>query len=128
MKIFEKFRTIKERVLAPVWKVSKRLPEQEPKNPDKARLPVNFPVRKKLTLSWQPFPLHTLAFHLPNGVLTHEILAGFLEHFFQNGGEKMAIYRLNTSNGQSGSASPHADYIMGEGKYKYKQKEIMYQA
>ena len=39
----------------------------------------------------------------------------------------MAIYRLNTTNGNVGSASPHADYIMGEGEYKYKQNEIMYQ-
>lgn len=39
----------------------------------------------------------------------------------------MAIYRLNVSNGRVGSASPHADYIMGEGNYKYKQDEIMYQ-
>lgn len=40
----------------------------------------------------------------------------------------MAIYRLNTSNGRVGSASPHANYIMGEGEYKYKQNEIIYQA
>ena len=40
----------------------------------------------------------------------------------------MAIYRLNTSNGRVGSASPHVNYIMGEGEYKYKQDEIIYQA
>ena len=40
----------------------------------------------------------------------------------------MAIYRLNTSNGRVGSASPHANYIMGEREYKYKQDEIIYQA
>lgn len=40
----------------------------------------------------------------------------------------MAIYRLNTSNGRVGSASPHANYIMGEGEYRYKQNEIIYQA
>ena len=40
----------------------------------------------------------------------------------------MAIYRLNTSNGRVGSASPHANYIMGEREYKYKQNEIIYQA
>ncbi|WP_177159990.1 MobA/MobL family protein [uncultured Fusobacterium sp.] len=40
----------------------------------------------------------------------------------------MAIYRLNTSNGRVGSASPHVNYIMGEGEYKYKQNEIIYQA
>lgn len=39
----------------------------------------------------------------------------------------MAIYRLNTNNGNVGSASPHADYIMGEGKYDYKKNEVIYQ-
>lgn len=38
----------------------------------------------------------------------------------------MAIYRMNTSNGHIGSASPHSDYIHGEGKYSYKQNEIVY--
>ena len=39
----------------------------------------------------------------------------------------MAIYRCNVSTGKVGSASPHSDYIRGEGKYAYKQKEIIYQ-
>ena len=39
----------------------------------------------------------------------------------------MAIYRMNTNNGNVGSASPHADYIMGEGRYEYKKNEIIYQ-
>lgn len=40
----------------------------------------------------------------------------------------MAIYRLNTSNGRVGSASPHVNYIIGEGEYKYKKDEIIYEA
>ena len=39
----------------------------------------------------------------------------------------MAIYRMNTSHGHIGSASPHSDYIRGEGKYSYKQNEIAYE-
>ena len=40
----------------------------------------------------------------------------------------MAIYRMNTNTGAVGSASPHSDYINGEGAYKYKENEIMYKA
>lgn len=39
----------------------------------------------------------------------------------------MAIYRMNTSHGHIGSASPHSDYIRGEGKYSYKQNEVVYE-
>ena len=39
----------------------------------------------------------------------------------------MAIYRMNTSHGHIGSASPHSDYIRGEGKYSYKQSEVVYE-
>ena len=39
----------------------------------------------------------------------------------------MAIYRMNTSHGHIGSASPHSDYIRGEGKYSYKQNEVIYE-
>lgn len=39
----------------------------------------------------------------------------------------MAIYRMNTSHGHIGSASPHSDYIRGEGKYSYKKAEVAYE-
>ena len=42
-------------------KLVKELLVGSSKNPDKARLQVNFSERKKLTYSWQPFPLHTLS-------------------------------------------------------------------
>ena len=34
---------------------------------------------------------------------------------------------MNTSHGHIGSASPHSDYIRGEGKYSYKQNEVVYE-
>ena len=39
----------------------------------------------------------------------------------------MAIYRMNTNTGRIGSASPHADYVLGEGSYKYKKDEIAFE-